>query len=216
MTSLYRSRATLLSMPRLFLKHAELHAFSVAVAATGGSLKSRIAQVLGMQSRDRRLTCTSALGALASLLFFAGFFLLAQQTPATPTFDVASINLTPPDYVGFQSYVRGDRYTASAATSAEEIWMTYAYGILSFQISGGPAWASSEHYNISEKMSDSVVTDQSMRGMQPPAVAPTPQTDQSRLMLQSLLAERFGMKFHRATKNRSGYALVVDKNGSRS
>lgn len=33
------------------------------------------------------------------------------------------------------------------------------------------------------------------------------------MMLQALLAERFGLKFHHVTKNLPGYALVVDKNG---
>jgi uncharacterized protein (TIGR03435 family) len=38
---------------------------------------------------------------------------------------------------------------------------------------------------------------------------------QMKLMLQSLLADRFGLAFHRETKELSAYILVVDKGGPR-
>jgi uncharacterized protein (TIGR03435 family) len=125
--------------------------------------------------------------------FFMAAAMPAQFVPSGPTFEVVSIKPTPPEYVGFQSYVHGDRYTAMTATVRNLV--SYAYGIRDFQISGGPAWASSTGYNISAKM------------------AGTSGPEQSKLMMQSLLADRFGLKFHRITKNRSGYALVVDKGG---
>ena len=36
-----------------------------------------------------------------------------------------------------------------------------------------------------------------------------------RLMLQALLAERFQLRLHRETRTMTGYALTVDRNGSK-
>jgi uncharacterized protein (TIGR03435 family) len=71
----------------------------------------------------------------------------------------------------------------------------FAYSVQDFQISGGPAWSDSAHYDITAKMDS--------------AASP----DQVRLMLQSLLQDRFNLRFHRAIRSRPGYALVIDKNG---
>jgi len=45
------------------------------------------------------------------------------------------------------------------------------------------------------------------------AFDPAATDDQVRLMLQSLLAERFKLRFHRVTKEVDGYALSIGKNG---
>jgi uncharacterized protein (TIGR03435 family) len=47
------------------------------------------------------------------------------------------------------------------------------------------------------------------------SVDPKATEDQVRLMLQSLLLDRFKMKFHRDTKDAQGYALSVAKGGPR-
>jgi uncharacterized protein (TIGR03435 family) len=81
-----------------------------------------------------------------------------------------------------------------------------AYGIQSFQLSGGPAWLETETYNIEAKM-DAATAD---------ALSKLP-PDQLRLvrqqMLQSFLEERIGLKVHRETKEGSIYLLVVAKSG---
>jgi uncharacterized protein (TIGR03435 family) len=166
---------------------------SPVLAASGGSLEIRIARLLDMQ--DRQIARTSFLAVVFGLFFFMVLTALAQSAASEPRFEVASIKLSPPEYVGFQSYVRGDRYTAMTATVRN--LMSYAYGIRDFQITGGPDWASSVAYNISAKM----------------GTAPGARLDPSKLMLQNLLADRFGLKFHRITKKRSGYALLIDKSG---
>jgi uncharacterized protein (TIGR03435 family) len=119
--------------------------------------------------------------------------LLAQSASPKPAFEAAAITLSPPEYRGFQSNMKGDRYTALTASVRDLV--AFAYGVLNFQISGGPGWASTTHYNISAKM-DAAAT--------PP---------QLRQMMQTLLADRFGLRFHRLTRNHAGYALLVDKNG---
>lgn len=43
----------------------------------------------------------------------------------------------------------------------------------------------------------------------------TADQEQIKLMMQALLADRFGLKFHRETKDQPVYALVVDKGGAK-
>jgi uncharacterized protein (TIGR03435 family) len=70
----------------------------------------------------------------------------------------------------------------------------WAWSLRSFQIVG-PAWIDEERYEIGAK-------------------APGPATrDQLRLMLRSLLEERFQLSVHRASKDVSVYALVPRRNG---
>jgi len=164
-----------------------------ALAATDGSLSNRIARLLGIAPPRATPAGLPAVGLAAAMLLVIGCALLAQQTGPKPAFEAASITLSPPESLLAQSYAKGDRYTALTATVRDLV--AFAYGVLNFQISGGPGWASATHYNISAKMD-----------------APGA-PDKPKLMLQTLLADRFGLRFHRLTRNHSGYALVVDRNG---
>ncbi|HXJ42335.1 MAG TPA: TIGR03435 family protein, partial [Bryobacteraceae bacterium] len=76
-----------------------------------------------------------------------------------------------------------------------ELIMT-AYGVKQNQIMG-PDWMSSQRFDISAKIPDGVSKDK------------VPE------MLQTLLAERFGLKFHRESKEQAMFALVVAKGGSK-
>ena len=81
-----------------------------------------------------------------------------------------------------------------------------AYGVEENQISGGPSWLKSDHYDIDAKM-DSPTADALHKLAE----------DQGRLarqhMLQALLADRFKLAVHHDSKELSIYALVVAKNG---
>ena len=166
---------------------------SPALGANGGSLADRIARLLGHSRKSPRSMPGPGILLAACLLAITAWGLFAQPSPPRPQFEVASIKPSPPEYVGFQSYVKGERYTAMTATVRNLV--AFAYSIRDFQISGGPAWSGSTAYNVSATM-------------------PAPATaDRAKLMLQSLLADRFHLKFHRITKKQAGYALVIDKNG---
>ena len=69
-----------------------------------------------------------------------------------------------------------------------------AYKVKAYQVSG-PAWISSERFNIQAKLPEGATTEQ------------VPE------MLQGLLAERFHLAVHRENKEQSVFALVVGKNG---
>lgn len=80
----------------------------------------------------------------------------------------------------------------------------WAFGIfLSDQIVGLPKWTRQERYDVQAKVSGADVA--AYRKVIDP-IQRTP-------MLQKILIDRFGMKFHYETKHLSVYALTVGKNG---
>jgi len=80
------------------------------------------------------------------------------------------------------------RFTATAPVKT---LMQMAYGIKDFQISGDPAWLSTDRYSIEAKGTETVSQRQIF------------------LMLQSLLEDRFGLVTHNELKNSHVYDLVV-------
>lgn len=72
--------------------------------------------------------------------------------------------------------------------------LTRAYDVKPYQISG-PAWLDSERYDIAATIPEGATK------------------EQFNVMLQNLLADRFGIKLHRETKDFPLYELSVAKNG---
>jgi uncharacterized protein (TIGR03435 family) len=69
-----------------------------------------------------------------------------------------------------------------------------AYRVQEFEIVGGPGWIGSDRFDVEGKAED-----------------PRADPDELRLMLQSLLEDRFQLKLHRENKEAPNYALVVTK-----
>ncbi len=99
---------------------------------------------------------------------------------------------------------RGDSGVRIGAISrarfdAENVWVRflieYAWNVRDFQLSGGPAWAASDRYDI---------------GAAKDAGAGLAET---RLMLQALLEDRFQLALHHQTRESQVYALVAAKGG---
>src|SRR6202011_1388721 len=99
------------------------------------------------------------------------------------SFEVASIKPHPePIEYSADAHVRGTLVTATASTLRDLI--TKAYGVRYDQISGGPAWIKTDHFDFAAR-----------------AAGETPiTTDQMRQMLRSLLADRFQLKVHHETR----------------
>jgi uncharacterized protein (TIGR03435 family) len=115
-----------------------------------------------------------------------------QAASAARTFEVASVK---------QNKAGGDRNSmvnGPAGINYSNVTLKAciraAYGVQDYQISG-PAWLTSERYDIVAK----------------PAVHST--DEQLLLMLQTLLADRFKLKIHRESKELPVYLLIVGKNG---
>ncbi|HEY6466535.1 MAG TPA: TIGR03435 family protein, partial [Candidatus Acidoferrales bacterium] len=81
-----------------------------------------------------------------------------------------------------------------------------AYSVKDFQISGGPAWISSERWDIDAKVDDSLASQLQKLPRQQ-------QQAQTALMLRSLLVDRFKLQVTRSTKEGAVLALVVAKGG---
>jgi uncharacterized protein (TIGR03435 family) len=128
---------------------------------------------------------------------FAGLLLAAGigYAQTQPKFEVASIKPSnSDDRRPLFDIQAGGRLTVLNFTLKRLIQI--AYSAKDFQISGGPGWMGSDLFDISAK----------------PEI-PTTNFDQIRLMLQSLLIERFHLGLRSDTREMPVYALVVDKNG---
>jgi uncharacterized protein (TIGR03435 family) len=134
-----------------------------------------------------------------SKLLFALFLAVVPIATAQPqSFEVASIKFHPgPINFSADPSVHGTRVTGTASTLLDLI--TTAYAVRYDQVSGGPNWANSDHYDLAAKVEGDA----------------TLAKDQFRQMLQTLLADRFQLKIHRETKDVPAYALVIGKNGSK-
>jgi uncharacterized protein (TIGR03435 family) len=122
--------------------------------------------------------------------------LFGQSAPDRPEFEVASIKpaeaIIPgaTEQVNIGIKVDGAQYHATSFTMAD--YIRIAYRLKDFQVDC-PDWARSDRWNISAKV---------------PAGVPREKTPE---MLQVLLEQRFGLKYHHEKKDFPVYALVVVK-----
>jgi uncharacterized protein (TIGR03435 family) len=128
-----------------------------------------------------------------------GFRSLFLATPlclcAQAAFEVASIRPSAPGARGGNGIeiTPGGRF--SAVNVSLRALLKNAYGIRDFQIVQPPDWLDSQRYDVIAKAETDV-----------PA-------DRMKLMLQSLLADRFQLKVHREPKDVQAYVLTIGKNG---
>jgi uncharacterized protein (TIGR03435 family) len=130
---------------------------------------------------------------------------VAADTPPV-AFDVASIKLEPstPNHININVSFNTDSFIATGVTAKYLIEL--AYEVKDFQISGGPGWADSEKYAVNAKLDEETLAAlKKLTSEQAFA--------QQRLMLQSLLAERFKLKLSHSSKELPTYALLVTRNG---
>jgi uncharacterized protein (TIGR03435 family) len=143
---------------------------------------------------------TTAIEGLGTTLALT--FVLAAQTPQPATtalhaeFEVASVKLVdhPVAPHGVALIIKHGTLTMDAAQLRQIIGL--AYNIQRVRVHGGPDWLDHEMYDIQAK-----------------AENPEATRDEIRAMLQSLLADRFKLAYHRETKQLPVYTLVVAKNG---
>ena len=113
-------------------------------------------------------------------------------------FDVASVKPSPPDASG--SMISGpmpSRFTTQNATLKQLVM--YAYGVRDYQVLGGPAWASSDGFDIAATY--------------PGGKAPDPMSVS--LMVRTLLQERFKLRTHTETRDQPTYELVFSRQDGR-
>jgi uncharacterized protein (TIGR03435 family) len=115
--------------------------------------------------------------------------------PSGSRFEVASIKSAPPvGSTGGQRGLRMDKAQASFGGMSLSALISYAYGVKLQQVTG-PDWLTTERFDIEAKLPEGASMER------------VPE------MMQRLLAERFGLKFHRESKEFPVYALVAAKAG---
>lgn len=144
-----------------------------------------------------------ALAVSVAILALRGLF--AQPAPERPVFEVASLKPTDPHqrFVDMSTWP-GGRITVTMYTLKQ--LMEEAFSVQSFQISGGPRWIDEDRYDIEARPPAS-----SKSSKANPPLSKLPPNDEQRQMLQTLLADRFQVKYHIETKEGSVYLLITGK-----
>ena len=140
-----------------------------------------------------RILCTSV---LALTIFLASGTVPAEdsKTTATPSFELADVHVSPHSNNAFaHGGLHGEQYILRQATMVDLI--AAAYGVENDNVLGGPSWLDTDRYEIAAKVP---------RGTS---------ADDAKLMLRALLAERFKLLLHPATKPLPSYVLRVSKEG---
>ena len=163
-----------------------------ALAATGGELLGRIRRLLGETPSETRAAGSpgAILGAVLVLLIAGAPALLSQARPA---FDVTSVKLNKSGERG--QYFRPSGGGMSITNMPLKNVIMWAYDVRDFQVMGGPSWITSDHYDIEGRAQGNT------------------SRDRLRPMMQSLLADRFGLALHKEIKEQPIYELTVAKSG---
>src|SRR5262249_30632256 len=134
------------------------------------------------------------------IVFLSVLFAL-QARSVLPSFDVASvkINRNPPTGPRVMSLrLSLSHGTLTFVGYSLRNLLLQAYDVNASQIVGCPSWCDSDVFDVIGKAKD-----------------PDAPPEQVRLMLQSLLADRFKLAVHREQRELAGYSLVVGKSGSK-
>lgn len=190
---------------------------------TGSDLKQRIIRIMTHRVTHKldlgRKLLLTAVG-IAAVLGPVAFGLVnatpAQTQSATKpspsstermTFEAASIKPAKPGAMG--TMIRNEPGGRFMATNVSlKMLITMAYNIQPFQLTDAPSWLDSDRWDIEAKPESGAEAEpgKSSADMEK-------EMDDQRLRLQSLLADRCKLTFHRETKELPVYALVVAKNG---
>jgi uncharacterized protein (TIGR03435 family) len=179
-------------------------------------LSTRVRAVLdGAQARGRAGALPVATAIVAAALFIAAVAPLravrqgqapsagAQQPPLA--FETASVK---PNKSGDEErYIRMDPRGASLTVVNLQLraLITFAYQIQNFQLEGGPDWIESDRFDILAKAERDVPSTGAFFDGQDPL----------RMMLRTLLADRFKLVMHKETKELPIFELVLARQDGR-
>ena len=118
---------------------------------------------------------------------------------APTVFEVAASKLSNPDTpAAFKAFrINGRELLALNTTLADLI--TFAYGVHTRQVSGGPSWMENDKFDVTGR----------------PQAEGVPNQEQFRGMIKNLLADRFKLAVHTEKKDLPAYVLTVDNRGHR-
>ena len=178
-----------------------------AAGITGSDLNKRISRIMAGASGTQlnfkaKLALTSA--AIASFAIPIASGIGRSQSPDFPKphlrFEVVSIRPGDPSFSGTSITLGpGGRYIAK--NMSIKLLIQNAYGVHDFQVSDVPRWADTSKFNINAK------------GEEGRSAAYSEQPNAVQERLQSLLLDRFALKFHTGTQKLPIYALVKGSGG---
>jgi uncharacterized protein (TIGR03435 family) len=132
---------------------------------------------------------------IGTLVTAVGLPITAQQT-GDSAFEVATLRPSTSGNAGWRLQPQpGGRLTGTNVPAAALI--RFAYNLPDFQISGGPGWLASDRFDVEAKAEGD------------------PPIDQKRLMLRTLLAERFKLTVHTETRDLPIYVLMMARSDGR-
>ncbi len=179
-----------------------------ALAATGGSLADRVARLLGVSRSGGTIAGSGVMTGTCLIVIVTALGALGQSAATSappPAFEVASVKQNKSGAARSPSMIMpGGRFTATNNTVRALILNAYGITASPSLLSGGPGWIDSEAYDIDARPAPNAI---------PAGVSGKPLWDKTRLMLRTLLADRFKLSMHRESKEMSIYELVVAKNG---
>ena len=122
-------------------------------------------------------------------------FLLGGSAAFAQTFEVASIKPAAPQTEGrFMVRMGGDAGRIDYVNVSLRDLIRQAYDVKDYQVVA-PDWTNSARFDVQAK------------------IPPDTSKEAKALMMQALLAERFGLKVHKESKEVAVYSLIVGKNG---
>lgn len=195
-----------MGMIRIWLRCVRVE--PIGVAMPGVRLPERVRKIVegrtvGRMSRARLAGIVGAcLAICAPFAAITETWTMGMQTNSSSgtagnSFEVASIKPTAPDWTRGR-YIRMEgAHEFVVRNHVLRTLIAAAYNLNPKTVSGGPEWVDSGHFDIVAET---------------PGKAP-PSYDEQMTMLQMLLADRFGLKFHRERRNLPVYALTIAKGG---
>ena len=144
-----------------------------------------------------------------AFLFAALACAFTAQDGARPSFEVVSVKPATSGALGIGLWVyAGGRIHATNYQVRQLIHD--AYDVEIWRVIGGPAWAGEDRFDVEGKPAES-----SDLARWAPVSAKSPPNAEMRLMLQSLLADRFHLKVHTEERKEQVYSLAAARGGHR-
>jgi uncharacterized protein (TIGR03435 family) len=138
----------------------------------------------------------------AALIFATASMCLAQTaTTPGPLFEVASVKPAARGEINGAYTFPGGRVELRGCTF--QYLMQVAFDVQEFQVAGVADWMQNARYDIDAKVPATSKSSQAN-----PPNRKMPMNPEQRRMLQALLAERFGLTYHRETRDGAVYLLV--------
>jgi bla regulator protein blaR1 len=166
----------------------------------GGEMRKRVERIMGeWEPRELSAAGKALIGSSAALAVampvLVGFLHappVRAQAEERPKFEVASIKPAPTRPILIVRALQGGRLSADATV---RLLIQNAYSLQAFQIADAPGWTGSDHYRIEAKSEHDAPRAEVM------------------LSLQTLLEDRFRLRYHRETRDLPIYELSAARSG---